>query len=94
MIKVAVIMFGGILAGYLLRERKKIISLNSGLTMWVIYMLLFFLGLSIGSNQSIMLHLHSLGLTAFVITLAAVAGSLIASWALWIFIFKRGRVSR
>jgi uncharacterized membrane protein YbjE (DUF340 family) len=94
MITVAAIMFGGILTGYLLRNQKKLIVLNGSLTMWVIYMLLFFLGLSIGSNKSIINHLHTLGFTALVITLAAVAGSLLVSWALWYFVFKSGRIKQ
>jgi uncharacterized membrane protein YbjE (DUF340 family) len=92
MIIVAAIMFCGILAGYLMRERKQLILLNSRFTMWVIYMLLFFLGLSIGTNKSIMNHLHSLGLMALLITVAAVAGSVIVSWGLWVIVFKQGRI--
>jgi uncharacterized membrane protein YbjE (DUF340 family) len=88
MITVAAIMLAGIIAGYLVKNHKRFIGVSSRLTLWVIYLLLFFLGVAIGNNDYIMHHLHGLGITALVITLAAVAGSLATSWILWIFVFK------
>jgi uncharacterized membrane protein YbjE (DUF340 family) len=88
------IMVVGILTGYFLRERKTITDINSKLTMWMIYLLLFFLGSAIGHNESIMNNLSGLGLTALVISLSAVAGCLVTAWLLWIFLFKGKEATR
>jgi uncharacterized membrane protein YbjE (DUF340 family) len=89
MIAVAAVMFAGILAGYLLREKNKIVRMNNRLTMWVIYLLLLFLGLAIGNNDYIMQHLHDLGFQALLITLAAITGSLLSAWILWKLVFSK-----
>lgn len=83
MLIVAAIMFAGIFTGYLLRGQKKILRLNARLTMWVIYLLLFFLGLAIGGDDYIMHQLPELGLMALLISFAAIGGSILAAWLLW-----------
>ena len=67
------IMLTGMLLGYLLRSKRlswihKIITL-------LIWILLFLLGIDVGGNESIIKGLHTLGLEAVVITVAAVIGS-------------------
>lgn len=88
------IMVAGIVVGYFLRERKTITGINSRLTIWMIYLLLFFLGIAIGNNESIMNNLSGLGLTAIAISLSAVAGSLVSAWLLWVFLFKGKEINR
>ncbi|MFW5708233.1 MAG: LysO family transporter [Bacteroidota bacterium] len=90
MLTVVAIMFAGMLAGYLLRGQKRILRMNARLTMWVIYLLLFFLGLAIGGDEYIMRQLPELGLMALLITLLAVGGSLLTAWLLWRFAFAEG----
>lgn len=53
---------------------------------FLIWILLFLLGTEVGDNKMIIEGLHSLGLEALVITLAAVGGSVLCAWWLWIFI--------
>ncbi len=81
-------MFAGMLVGFLLRKRKSFFRFNAKLTLWMIYLLLFFLGLAIGYNEYIMLNLSSLGITALIITLSALAGSMLTAWLLWKFVFS------
>lgn len=88
MIIVAAIMFAGMIAGYLLRGQKKVLRFNARITMWVIYLLLFFLGLAIGGDDYIMLQLPELGLMALVISVMAIAGSILTAWLLWRFAFS------
>lgn len=88
MIKIVAIMFAGMLVGFLLRKRKSFFRLNARLTLWMIYLLLFFLGLAIGYNEYIMLNISALGITALIITLSALAGSLFTAWLLWKFVFS------
>ena len=64
------IMLTGMLLGYLLRSKRlswihKIITL-------LIWILLFLLGIDVGGNESIIKGLHTLGLEAVIITVAAV----------------------
>ena len=63
------IMLTGMLLGFLLRNKRlswihKIITL-------LIWVLLFLLGIDVGGNEAIIKGLHTLGLEALIITLAA-----------------------
>ncbi len=83
------IMFTGMLTGYLLRNQKlswihKIITL-------LIWVLLFLLGIEVGRNDSIIQGLHTIGLEAAVITVAAVIGSILFSWGLWYMVSVRNQ---
>ncbi|MFW6224143.1 MAG: LysO family transporter [Bacteroidota bacterium] len=89
MLIVAAIMLAGILAGYLLRGRKRILRLNSRMTMWTIYLLLFFMGMVIGHDEYIMQQLPELGFMAFIITIMAVLGSVSMAWLLWKLMFRK-----
>lgn len=74
-------MFGGILCGYLLRKRR--IPHVQQVTTILIWVLLFLLGLNIGSNEQIINSIGSLGVEALLITVFATMGSLVAAWLLW-----------
>lgn len=72
------IMLTGMLFGFLLRNKRlswihKIITL-------LIWVLLFLLGIDVGGNEAIIKGLHTLGLEALIITLAAVTGSILCAW--------------
>jgi len=47
--------------------------------MWSIYLLLFLLGISIGTNREIIRNFPSIGLKALILTVAGVLGSCLAS---------------
>ena len=74
-------MLTGMLLGYLLRKRdlKKIHPIITLL----IWLLLFILGIQVGSNEEIIRGLHTIGYEAVVLTLGGTLGSVIAAWALW-----------
>ena len=81
------LMLTGILLGYLLRKRdlKKIHQIITLL----IWLLLFILGIEVGSNEQIIKGLHTIGLEAVILTLGGSLGSVIAAWALWRALYKR-----
>ena len=81
------LMLTGILLGYLLRKRdlKKIHQIITLL----IWLLLFILGIEVGSNEQIIKGLHTIGLEAVILTLGGTLGSVIAAWALWRAMYKR-----
>ena len=68
----------GMLLGYLLRKRdlKKIHPIITLL----IWLLLFILGIEVGSNEEIIRGLHTIGYEAVVLTLGGTLGSVIAAW--------------
>jgi uncharacterized membrane protein YbjE (DUF340 family) len=89
MFTVIIIMSAGILLGYLLRN-KEIISKYTGIIItWLIYMLLFLLGISVGTNNTIISNLDKIGLNALLITTGALTGSVIASWVTYRLFFRK-----
>lgn len=74
------IMLTGMLLGYLLRS-KRLTWIHKVITL-LIWLLLFLLGIDVGGNEAI-------GLEAFIITTAAVAGSTLAAWGLWYLLYAR-----
>lgn len=81
------LMLTGMLLGYLLRKRdlKKIHQIITLL----IWLLLFILGIEVGSNEQIIKGLHTIGLEAVILTLGGTLGSVIAAWVLWRALYKR-----
>ena len=81
------LMLTGMLLGYLLRKRdlKKIHQIITLL----IWLLLFILGIEVGSNEQIIKGLHTIGLEAVILTLGGTLGSVIAAWALSRALYKR-----
>lgn len=81
------IMFTGMALGFILRKKRfgfihKIITV-------LIWLLLFLLGVDVGGNNAIMNSLHTLGVEALIITVAAVLGSAIMACLLWRITMKR-----
>ena len=83
------LMLTGMLLGFLLRKQK-LSGIHKVITV-LIWLLLFLLGIDVGGNQKIINGLHTIGLEAIVITLAAVLGSLAAAWALSYVLYKRNK---
>lgn len=81
------IMLTGMLIGYLLRS-KRLTWIHKIIT-FLIWTLLFLLGIDVGGNEAIVKGLHILGLEALVITLAAVIGSTLCAWGLWYLLYIR-----
>ena len=81
MLKIVMIMLCGIGTGYLLRNQK--MSFIGRIITALIWVLLFLLGIEVGSNPSIVNGLQTLGLEAIVLTLGGSIGSAVFAWALW-----------
>ena len=82
------LMLAGMLLGFLLRKRQ--LSVISKAITSLIWMLLFLLGIEVGSNEQIIKGIHTLGLEAFVLTIGGLLGSVIAAWVLWKVLYKKG----
>lgn len=87
MLEILGLMAAGILAGRLLRKRQKVVSIVERLILVSIFLLLFFLGASIGSDRAIVDALDTIGLNALITATGSVAGSLVAAWLLWKYLF-------
>ena len=87
---VILFIFLGITAGYVLRTRIKsktagttVAKWSSRLTTWLIWLLLFMLGIEVGGNEQIISALPTLGVEALVLSVFATLGSCALAWALW-----------
>ncbi len=83
------IMLTGMLLGYLLRS-KRLSWIHKIITLFI-WILLFLLGIDVGDNESIIKGLHTLGLEAVIITVAAVIGSILCAWSLWYLLYIRNK---
>lgn len=81
------VLFVGIILGYILRK-KKIENKIDIFTTISIYALLFFIGISVGSNETIVNNLDKIGLNALILTIAAVLGSIFTSFFVYKFFFR------
>lgn len=77
MITVLAIMIVGMICGYLLKEKKKILQISEKLTTITIFGLLFMLGIGVGLNKQVVSNIDTIGWQAAAITAGAILGSLI-----------------
>ena len=59
-------------------RRQRVIAFADRLTMGSICLLLFVLGLSVGASQEVVAHIGALGVQAAILSLGAIAGSVLA----------------
>ena len=89
MITVLVLMSVGILIGWIFHQKKIFLLITSKLTNGAIYLLLFLLGLSVGTNEKILSNFDKIGFQSIMITVFAVLGSVLVSWLTYILFFKK-----
>jgi len=96
MLKVILVMIGGMLAGWLVRKlaagrgMRLVAEGVGGFLKLTIWLLLFVLGVQVGSDEVIMHSLPTLGLEALLIGLLATLGSCIGAWLLWRHVSRKG----
>ena len=88
MFVVILFIFLGISLGYLLRTKfegakAKVVHWQGRIVTWLIWLLLFLLGIEVGSNDRIISALPTLGVEALVLSVAATLGSCLLAWGLW-----------
>ncbi|MFO8235641.1 MAG: LysO family transporter [Bacteroidales bacterium] len=82
-----VLLIVGITIGFFITNTK-MIHLVGKLIDITIFILLFFLGISVGVNDKIISNFDSIGLQAFLVTLAATVGSIAVSVLVYHLFFK------
>ncbi len=88
MINILIVLSTGILIGFLIVKRPKLHQLNNNLLSWAIYLLLFLLGISVGTNKEMIQNMGKIGYEAIAIAIASIAGSVFLSALLFKFLFK------
>lgn len=81
MFKIILIMASGIAIGWLLRRRK--LTYLGKVTNFLIWVLLFLLGVEVGGDERIIRGIASLGLEAIAVAAGGVAGSALLALLLW-----------
>ena len=81
------IMLCGIAVGYLLR--KKNIRFISRIITVLIWLLLFLLGIEVGSNPRIVMGMQTLGIEALLLTIGGSIGTILFSWILWKYVSRK-----
>jgi hypothetical protein len=79
MLLVLVFLAAGIAAGLLLGRRSWLVAAADRLSALAVCLLVFLLGLAVGSNQAVIRNLGPLGLRAAALGLAGVLGSVLAA---------------
>lgn len=88
MINILLVLSAGILAGLLLIRKPGMHRLNNHLLNGSIYLMLFLLGISVGTNQEVIANLGKIGFEAVAIAVASIAGSVLLSMLLYHRLFK------
>lgn len=89
MFTVILLMLCGVAAGFVFRRRR--LGVIRHLVTLLIWLLLFILGVEVGSDERIIRGLHTLGLEALVITLGGTLGSVAGAWMLWKYVVRKER---
>ena len=84
-----IVMLSGVLIGYILRNIRAIPALVSKINIYIIFLLLFVMGLSVGSNTQVIQGLGTLGLLGIAISVVSIAGSVFLSWIVYRHLFKK-----
>lgn len=85
--------FAGICAGFIWRRIKSFSHVGKAISLTV-FVMLFFLGVEIGSDEHVLENLSTLGLRAFVLAVTGVAGSVILSMLLYKALFRKETENR
>lgn len=87
MFNVLMILLSGVALGFVLRRTGFLKNLGRSITLTV-WLLLFVFGHSIGSNGALMSNFGHYGMQAVMLASACTAGSVLASWLVYVVMFK------
>lgn len=88
MMAILLVLAAGILLGLLIVNYPKLHILNNNLLNYAIYLLLFLLGISVGTNREVIQNLDKIGLEAITIAIASITGSVLLSFLLFKLLFN------
>lgn len=74
--------------GYFVRKIPQVKYVGTVIT-FIIMLLLFFLGVSVGANEQVVKNFSSIGFDALIITLGGTLGTVLCAWFVYERFFKR-----
>ena len=86
---ILVLLFAGTLAGFAFSGISKFNTIADKATSYIIYILLFFMGLSVGTKPEVMKNIAGIGLDALIISIFAISGSVFLSYFVYRYFFRR-----
>ena len=87
MLIVVSLMLCGIAVGYMLRNKNT--RIVSRIITVLIWLLLFLLGIEVGSNPRIVGGMQTLGIEALLLTIGGAVGTTLCAWLLWIYVSRK-----
>ena len=87
MLIVVSLMLCGIAVGYMLRNKNT--RIVSRIITVLIWLLLFLLGIEVGSNPRIVMGMQTLGIEALLLTIGGAVGTTLCAWLLWIYVSRK-----
>ena len=87
MLIVVSLMLCGIAVGYMLRNKNT--RIVSRIITVLIWLLLFLLGIEVGSNPRIVMGMQTLGIEALLLTIGGAIGTILFSWLLWKYVSRK-----
>jgi uncharacterized membrane protein YbjE (DUF340 family) len=88
MFAVLTIMTIGIIFGFTIKNRTEMVKVIDPMIKIAIYLLLFLLGISVGTNETVIKNIDTLGAQALSLTFGGVTGSVVLSFFTYNFFFK------
>lgn len=85
------LLLAGALIGYLFNKKKNFNSRSEKITGFIIYILLFLMGINVGLKKEIVENFAQIGFQSLWITLFAILGSVILSALLYHLFFKNAK---
>jgi uncharacterized membrane protein YbjE (DUF340 family) len=82
---ILILLLAGSVAGFFLGRIRGFNRVTDKAGLYIIYILLFFMGLGVGSRPEVMKNLGRIGLDALLIAVFAIAGSIFAAYLLYRF---------
>ena len=87
MLIVVSLMLCGIAVGYMLRNKN--MRIVSRIITVLIWLLLFLLGIEVGSNPRIVMGMQTLGIEALLLTIGGSIGTTLCAWLLWKYVSRK-----
>lgn len=91
MLVVTTALAAGVLLGFVLKNKRRFIDITERAAPWTVWALLLFLGIAVGTNETIAGGLMKIGIQASVISVGGVAGSICLAVPLHRLLFQKGR---
>lgn len=80
-------MLCGIAVGYMLRNKN--MRIVSRIITVLIWLLLFLLGIEVGSNPRIVMGMQTLGIEALLLTIGGAVGTTLCAWLMWKYVSRK-----